>query len=159
MGCAGKLMADDLTALEDWAAPLLAQLTPAARRRAAKAVATALRKSQQQRIAQQQNPDGSPFERRKPQPGKLRRKRGRLKRAAMFAKLRRQKYLKARADGDTATVGYTGRAAAIARVHQDGLIDKVNQHLLVRYPRRVLLGFSASDRELVRDVLLAQLTD
>ncbi|MGN6655725.1 MAG: phage virion morphogenesis protein [Rhodanobacter sp.] len=151
-------MADDLTALEDWAAPLLAKLTPSARRKAAKAIALALRKSQQQRIAQQQNPDGSPFEPRKPQPGKLRRKRGRIKRAAMFAKLRRPKYLKARADGDTATVGYTGRAAAIARVHQEGGMDKVNKRILARYPRRVLLGFSAADRELVRDVLLAQLS-
>lgn len=152
-------MTDDLTALEDWAAPLLAQLTPSARRKAAKAVAIALRKSQQQRIAQQHNPDGSPFEPRKPQPGKLRRKRGRLARAAMFAKLRRPKYLKARGDGDTATVAFTGRAAAIARVHQEGGIDKVNQHLLVRYPRRLLLGFSAADREIVRDVILTQLTD
>lgn len=151
-------MSDDLTALEDWAAPLLAQLTPAARRRAAKAIATALRKSQQQRIAQQQNPDGSPFEPRKAQPGKLRRKRGRLKRAAMFAKLRRPKYLKARGDGDTATVEFAGHAAAIARVHQTGGMDKVNKRILVRYPRRVLLGFSAADRELARDVLLAQVS-
>jgi phage virion morphogenesis protein len=150
-------MSDDLTALEEWAAPLLAQLGPAGRRRAAKAIATALRKSQQQRIAQQQNPDGSAFAPRKPQPGKLRAKRGRIKRGAMFAKLRRPKYLKARGDGDTATVAFVGSAAAIARVHQEGGMDKVNKRILVRYPRRVLLGFTAADRELVRDQILAQL--
>lgn len=149
-------MADDLTALEDWAAPLLSALAPAARRRAARSIALALRKSQQQRIAQQQNPDGSAFEPRKG--GKLRSKKGRLQRGAMFAKLRRPKYLKARGDGDTATVEFTGRAGAIAAVHQYGRTDRVSKRgPLVRYPRRVLLGFSAADRELVRDVLLAQL--
>lgn len=143
-------MADDLTALEDWAAPLLAQLAPAERRRAARAIATALRKSQQQRIGQQQNPDGSAFEPRS--------KKGRIKRGAMFAKLRRPKYLKARGDGDTATVEFTDRAAAIAAVHQYGRTDRVsNRGPLVRYPRRVLLGFSAADRELVREQILAQL--
>jgi phage virion morphogenesis protein len=115
-----------------------------------------LRKSQQQRIAQQQNPDGSAFEPRKG--GKLRAKKGRIKRGAMFAKLRKAKYLKARGDGDTATVEFTGHAAGIAAVHQYGRADKVNkQGTVVRYPRRVLLGFSAADRELVREQILAQL--
>lgn len=150
-------MADDLTALEDWAAPLLAQLAPPARRRAAKTIATALRKSQQQRIAQQQNPDGSAFAPRKG--GKLRGKQGRIKRGAMFAKLRRPKYLKARGDGDTATVEFIGHAGDIAAVHQYGRTDRVSKRgPLVRYPRRRLLGFSAADRELVRDQILAQLT-
>lgn len=152
-------MADDLTALEDWAGALLDQLGPSGRRKAAKAVATALRKSQQQRIAQQQNPDGSPFVPRKAQPGKLRGKRGRIKRAAMFTKLRRATYLKARADADSASVEFVGRAATIAEVHQYGRTDKVNKRgTLVRYPRRLLLGFSADDRQLVRDVLIDHLS-
>jgi phage virion morphogenesis protein len=152
-------MADDLTALEDWAGVLLDRIGPTARRKVAKAVATALRKSQKQRIAQQQNPDGSAYAPRKHQPGKLRGKRGRIKRAAMFAKLRTSTYIKARADSDTATVEFTGRAAAIAGVHQDGRTDKVNKHgTVVRYPRRVLLGFSANDRQLVRDVLIDHLS-
>lgn len=150
-------MTDDLTALEDWAGGLLSKLTPAARRRAAKAIATALRKSQQQRIAQQQNPDGSAYVPRKTQPARA--KRGRIKRQAMFTKLRKSKYLKARATPDVASVAFVGRAAAIARVHQEGGTDKVNKRILARYPRRVLLGFSDADRELVRDVLLAQLAD
>ena len=152
-------MADDLTALEDWAGVLLDQLGPAGRRKAAKAVATALRKSQQQRIAQQQNPDGSAYAPRKKQPGKLRGKRGRIKRAAMFAKLRTSTYLKARADADTATVEFAGHAAGIAAVHQYGRTDKVSKRgPLVRYPRRILLGFSDDDRQLVRDVLIDQLS-
>lgn len=152
-------MADDLTALEDWAGALLAQLGPTGRRKAAKAVATALRTSQQRRIAQQQNPDGSAYAPRKHQPGKLRGKRGRIKRAAMFTKLRSATYLKARADADTATVEFAGHAAAIAGVHQYGRTDKVNKHgTVVRYPRRILLGFSADDRQLVRDVLIDQLS-
>jgi phage virion morphogenesis protein len=152
-------MADDLTALEDWAGVLLDRIGPTARRKVAKAVATALRKSQKQRIAQQQNPDGSAYAPRKHQPGKLRGKRGRIKRAAMFTKLRSASWLKARADADTATVEFKGRAAALAEVHQYGRTDKVNKHgTVVRYPRRILLGFSADDRQLVRDVLIDHLS-
>lgn len=152
-------MADDLTLLEDWAGALLNQLGPTGRRKAAKAVAAALRTSQQRRIAQQQNPDGSPYAPRKPQPGKLRGKRGRIKRAAMFSKLRSATYLKARADADTATVEFAGHAANIASVHQYGRTDKVNKHgTVVRYPRRILLGFSDDDRQLVRNVLIDQLS-
>ena len=151
-------MADDLTALEDWAGALLDRLSPAGRRKAAKAVATALRHSQQRRIAQQQNPDGTPYTPRKHQPGKLRGKRGRLKRAAMFSKLRSAKYLKARADADTATVQFADHAADIATTHQYGRTDKVNKHgTVVRYPRRILLGFSADDRQLLRDALIDHL--
>lgn len=150
---------DNLIALEDWAGGLLAGLTPAARRQIAKAVAVALRASQQRRIAQQQDPDGAAYAPRKARPSRLRGKAGRIKRQAMFAKLRRAKYLKATADATTATVAFTGRAGAIAAVHQQGGVDNVGkQGPRVRYPRRILLGFSAEDRELVRNIVLDHLT-
>lgn len=151
-------MNDELTVLEEWAAGLLSRLGPAGQRQMAKAVATALRKSQQQRIGQQQNPDGTPFAPRRKAP-KLRTKKGRIKRAKMFAKLRTSSWLKAKAEGSTAVVEFKGRAENIAKVHQLGLVDKVSPGgPRVRYPRRVLLGFSSGDRPLIRDTIIDRLS-
>lgn len=150
-------MADDLTQLEDWAGALLAKLQPAARRQLARTVAIDLRRSQQQRIAAQQNPDGSAYAPRKPK--QLRGKKGRIKRARMFIKLRQAKHLKATGDAQQATVQFLGRASRIARIHQYGETAEVAPGgPRVRYPRRELLGFTASDRERIRDRLIDHLT-
>jgi phage virion morphogenesis protein len=147
----------DLTLLEDWVDGLLLAIGPTARRRIAQSVAIALRRSQQQRIADQRNPDGTPYVPRKAH--KLRNKAGRIKRGKMFAKLRTAKYLKTHATADAAEVALMGRAARIARVHQYGLTDHVTANgPRVRYAKRVLLGFSSGDRELVRDLLLSRLS-
>ncbi|WP_042829869.1 phage virion morphogenesis protein, partial [Xanthomonas citri] len=82
---------DDLTALETWAAPLLARLQEGERRKLARKIGTALRRAQSQRIGKQQAPDGTPYAPRKQQ---LRDKAGRVKRKKMFAKLRQAKYFK-----------------------------------------------------------------
>ncbi len=58
-------MTNKLEALEDWAAVLLGQLEPASRNKLARSVGQALRRSQQQRIIAQQNPDGSKYAPRK----------------------------------------------------------------------------------------------
>lgn len=65
----------------------------------------------------------------------------------MFRRLRTAQFLKARATSDGTTVGFTGAAARIARVHQYGLRDRVNDRgAIASYPRRELLGLSKSDR-------------
>ncbi len=150
-------MAHDLTALERELGALAGALSADARRRMLRALAMDLRRSQQQRIAAQRNPDGTPFAARRP---KARGKSGHIRRrkARMFAKLRQARYMKASADADTAAVGYSGRAAAIARVHQEGLVDRVSRRgPRVRYAARRLLGFTPEDREHVRDVLIRHL--
>ena len=148
-------MTDDLALLEDWAGALLLKLAPSGRRKVAKAIADALRRSQQHRIAAQREPDGTPFVPRK-RLKDLRGKRGRIKRDAMFAKLRTAKYLKAKATADGASVEVTARAGRIATVHQYGEFDRVNAHgPRVRYPRRTLLGFAPDNRLLIRDLLIA----
>ena len=76
----------DLNALEDWAGGLLAKLSPTERRQLNQGIARNLRRSQQQRIALQQNPDGTPFAPRRSQKA-LRGKKGRIRRR-MFTKLR-----------------------------------------------------------------------
>lgn len=152
-------MSDDLTAIEAWAGALLAQLQPGQRRIVTRKIAQDLRRSQPQRIAAQQAPDGTPYEKRK-QRKNLRGKKGRIKRqkAAMFQKIRMQKNLKIEQDENQLSVGFFGRVARIARVHQEGLTDKVSKKgPKYRYPARPLLGFSATDQTLICDSLLRHL--
>jgi phage virion morphogenesis protein len=149
-------MSDDLSTLEAWAGALLAQLQPGQRRVVTRRIAQDLRRSQAQRIASQQAPDGAPYTERK-QRKNLRGKKGRIKRqkAAMFEKIRTQKNLKIEQDENQLSVGFFGRVARIARVHQEGLKDRVSKKgPEYHYPARPLLGFSATDQALIRDVLL-----
>ncbi|MBT0961664.1 phage virion morphogenesis protein [Aromatoleum toluclasticum] len=146
---------EDLQQLDARLGQLLAAVGDARRRHLARRIAIALRKSQAERIAAQQNPDGSAFEPRKPQP-QLRGKRGRIKR--MFESIRTRRHLKATSNADGATIGFSGRAGRIARVHQEGLIDAVNRRgLKVRYPVRTLLGFSPADLRTIRDTAIDHL--
>jgi phage virion morphogenesis protein len=153
---------DDLTALETWAAPLLARLQPAERRALARTIARELRASQAQRIATQQAPDGAAYTPRKPQktmPGQQVRKapRGAI-RAAMFLRLKSAKYLRATAAPQEAAVGFAGRAARIARVHQEGLRDVVKPGgPQYQYPARPLLGLTDAERDRIADLLLRHL--
>ena len=151
-------MANDLEALEDWAGVLLSKLEPAARSKLARSLAQKLRRNQQQRVKQQRNPDGSPYAARKPRD--LKGKKGRIKRQAkMFQKMPRARYLKAKGDGQSITVGFTGRVARIARVHQYGLKDRAEANAPeVRYEQREVLGFLKLDLELIRDEVLSALS-
>lgn len=150
-------MSEDLERLEAWAAPLLQQLQPAQRNRLARKVGIALRRSQQKRIASQQNPDGSPYApRRAPTPRRA--KAGRIKRGAMFAKIRQARHLRVRANAQEVSVGFAGRVSRIARIHQEGRADTVGSGgRKVTYERRLLLGFSPADEQLVRDLILDHL--
>lgn len=151
-------MSNRLEALEDWAAGLLGQLEPTSRNKLARSVGQALRRSQQQRIIAQQNPDGSKYAPRKQR--KLRGKKGRVKRKVkMFQKLRTSSFLKVQGDGNAISVSFTGRIARIARVHQYGLKDRAERGASeVKYEKRELLGFTHADLELIRDEILTYLT-
>ena len=150
-------MASNLEALEDWAGVLLSKLEPAARSKLARSLAQKLRRSQQQRVKQQRNPDGSPYAARKPRD--LKGKKGRIKhQAKMFLKMPRASYLKAKGDGQSITVGFTGRVARIARVQQYGLKDRAEANAPeVKYKQRQVLGLTEFDLDLIRDGLLAHL--
>jgi phage virion morphogenesis protein len=116
-----------------------------------------LRRSQQQRIIAQQNPDGSMYAPRKQR--NLRVKQGRVKRKVkMFQKLRTASFLKVQGDRNASNVGYTDHVARIARVHQYGLKDRAGPETTsVQYDSRVILGFAASDLEGIRDKFLSHL--
>lgn len=151
------MSADPLQQLEGWAGTLLAKLDAPARRRLAVTIAWELRRSQQQRIASQLDAEGAPFVPRKP---RLRDRRGAIRqRAALFTKLRTTKWLRTIGTADAAEVGFAGRVARIARIHQEGLRDRAAPGAPeVRYPRRAMLGFTSADREYVRDLLLLRIT-
>lgn len=140
--------------LDAWADALLAQLSPAARRQLARQIATDLRRRQQQRIAAQRNPDGTPYEPRKPQ---FRRKQGRIRRK-MFPKLRLARHLKTHATADHAMLYFTGQVQHVARVHHYGLRDRVQRRgPVVQYPARGLLGLSGDDQAMVAEWVLSHL--
>lgn len=149
----------ELAPFEAYVDALLARLQPAERRALARKIATSLRRSQDDRVAAQQNPDGSAFEPRKSR-APLRTRTGAVRRkvGAMFAKLRAAKHLSARATEQTAEAGFhNATVARVARVHQLGLRDRVRRFpgaAEVVYPQRVLLGFTEADRSATLDLLL-----
>jgi phage virion morphogenesis protein len=146
---------NDLEMLEHWTAPLLERLTSTARMQLAREIARDLRQSQRDRIKDQKNPDGSDFA-----PRKYRQKKGRIKRRAMFTKLRTNRYLKQKVTASEVTVGFYGRVSTLARVHQEGLRDRIRPNGPdIQYEERQLLGFSNSDRQLILDKLIDHLTD
>ena len=148
---------DNIHALATWLEPLLAQLQPAQMRTLARTVATKLRRSQADRVKQQRNPDRSAYKPRSQRnSGPATQERARVK--AMFAKLRTAKHLKATSSPTQATVGFVGRAARIAAVHQHGLQDTAQPGgPLITYHARVLLGFTEADVEMVGDVVMEHL--
>lgn len=150
-------MSNNLEALETWAAPLLRKIEPAERGKLARSLAQQLRRNQQQRVKGQANPDGTKYAPRKKRD--LRGKQGRIRRKLeIFQKLSKVAYLKAKGDGSSISVGFTGRVARIAGVHQYGLTDRAERGApKIKYERREVLGFTDSDLDIIRDGLLVHL--
>ncbi|GAB0715106.1 phage virion morphogenesis protein [Escherichia coli] len=145
----------ELTALQERLAGLIARLSPAARRQMAAEIAKKLRTSQQQRIKRQQAPDGTPYAARNRQP--VRSKKGRIKRE-MFARLRTNRFMKAKGSDSAAMVEFTGKVQRMARVHQYGLKDRPNRNSRdVQYDARPLLGFTRDDEQMIEDVIIRHL--
>lgn len=149
-------MADDLHALEDWATPLLSQLTGPKQRALARKIGQALRREQAARIASQRSPDGSAYVPRKTTNARL--QKGSIRRT-MFEKLRAARHLRVEVEDEGVAVGFFGRTARIARVHHYGLRDQVQPGgPTYQYPARGLLGMNDADRELIKDLLLQHLS-
>ncbi|MDT6962690.1 phage virion morphogenesis protein [Cupriavidus sp. SZY C1] len=139
---------DDLTA---WAGALLHNLAPSQRRTLMRAIAAELRRRQTLRIAAQRNPDGTPYQPRKP---RLRAKAGSVRRK-MFGKLRTARFMKTQADANSAAVEFAASVRRIAAVHQFGLRDRVNRGgLVVEYAQRELLGLADGDVERLGDLVV-----
>lgn len=146
-------MTDDIDALAGWVEPLLRKMEPAERRKLMKTVSRDLRKANQERMKQQEGPDGQNWEPRKKR--NLRGKKGSIRKKAMFTKLRTAKYLKIRTTPDAAGLAFAGLAGRIAAIHQYGLRAKVDKNGPVyNYPARQLLGFGRDDLELIANRVL-----
>lgn len=138
----------DMGDLQAWLQRMLATTSPSSRLRLARSIATDLRRSQYRRIAQQRNPDGTPYA---PRRAPLRTKAGRVRRGAMFQRLRQGAHMRARSDASSAAVEFTTRASRIARVHQEGMVDRVRPGgPRAAYARRELLGFTPTDIEQIK---------
>ncbi|WP_224798169.1 phage virion morphogenesis protein [Idiomarina abyssalis] len=135
---------------------LLEKLDTGQRKALARDISRHLRGSQAKRIRENENPDGSPYEDRKPQP-EMRKRKGSLR---MFRKIHRTKNLKAKATPNEASVGFTGFANHIARVNQYGLRARVNERgLQHKYPERELLGLTDKDRDFIEETMVKHVDD
>ena len=152
----------DLAQFEETLEQLLAGIDEGGRRRLARKIGAALRRSQAQRIASQRNPDGSAYE-----PRKLRTKTGRIKRQAkagpMFRKLRQARFLQVEASEAEVSVGYfAATVARVAAVHHYGLRDRVSRDRgspEVTYARRELVGFTSDERARILELAIEHLGD
>lgn len=148
----------DLRKLEDWAGALLVKLEPKERRKINQTIARELRRSQQQRIRAQRNPDGTTYAPRKKNPQRT--KTGRIKQKAMFKKLSLASRLRMNSSANAVGIAFMSRNARIARVHQYGLHDSPGgKSPRVKYDKRELLGFTDSDLEMIKDRLIDHLGD
>jgi phage virion morphogenesis protein len=140
---------------------LAAQVQPAEARRLTRMIANGLRSRNAERIAGQENLDGSAYEPRKP----LRDRRGRIldrqKTGPMFRQIRKLKHLGRRASADEAAIGFFDRVTSrIAGVHQHGLRDRVTREAdapQASYPKRELIGVTDRDRDWILDQALEHL--
>lgn len=148
----------DLRKLEDWAGALLVKIEPKERRRINQTIARELRRSQQQRIKAQRNPDGSAYVPRKKTPKRTRS--GKIKQKAMFHKMAQATRLRMNSTADAVGIAFMSRTARIARVHQYGLSESPGgKSPRVKYDKRELLGFTDSDIEMIKDRLIDHLGD
>ena len=145
---------DAFADLDGWLKSAIAATAPAARKRLLRDIVRELRKRNQARITRQVAPDGEKWEpRKKNARGKVR------STAKMLIGLRAARRMRIKVKADGAELGYEGRTARIAAVHQFGGLDAVSDNgPRVRYPARPLLGVSADDRAMVRSLLLNELS-
>lgn len=84
------------------------------------------------------------------------RTRATIKQRVMFRKLRRYALLKSGSTANEAWVGFTGRAAEIAEVHQKGGIDRASKKgPRIRYAQRQLLGLTKGEESEILNILVA----
>lgn len=150
-------------ALDNWAQVLISRLDAKGRRKLMRTLALDLRRANQKRITAQVDPDGSPWEPRKPQnrgTPKIRDKKGRIRRKKkMLLGLRDGRRLKVTSSPNALTVGFSGKTARIARIHHYGLKERMAPNgIMVQYAERQLLGISGEDESRLRDLLLEHLS-
>lgn len=130
---------DAIVGLNHWLDQIALRLEPGQRLELMRRLAQGLRVRHRDRIKQQRDPDGYRFIPRK------RNQIGRIKRqGALFQNIGKQ--LKTEYSSDHAAVGFGGRTAFVAKVHQEGENIKPYRYAKpTQYPIRELVGFSKDD--------------
>lgn len=143
---------DAIIGLNTWLDTLAIQLQPSQRRELMRRLAQGMRVRMRDRIKQQRDPDGNRFiPRKRDQIGKLKRQ------GAMFKRIGRD--IKTEYSPDHAAVGFGGRTATVARVHQLGLVIKPSRlSKPTRYARRELVGFGEDDVKWIEQQIQGFLT-
>ncbi|BET96444.1 phage virion morphogenesis protein [Xenorhabdus taiwanensis] len=81
------------------------------------------------------------------------------KKTRMFKKLATARYLRLSASDKEAVIFFAPKVAAVARVHQFGLTERMRgKHIDVQYPQRRLLGLTPQDIAHIEAQILAHLT-
>ncbi len=144
-------MSKNFEELASYLEPFIQRLTTGERAKLSRQIGRDLRKSQASRISAQKNPDGSGYT---PRRKRLRDQKGKIKRK-MFTKLKNNAHLKLLSNADAIAIGFVGRVARIADVHQRGLKDRAAAGAPnVVYPKRELLGFTDHEIKVIEDSLL-----
>ena len=148
-------MSDDVQQIKVALAALLNNISKPRRRLLYQQLGRELARNQRRRIKAQPNPDGSPYEPRKPRK-QFGKKKGRIKRQLMFRKLVTPAHMKLRYQEEGISLGFYGGDAAIAAVHQYGLYSKPSEYknFKVKYAQRELLGFTEEDIEMIERFVL-----
>ncbi|TVT83422.1 phage virion morphogenesis protein [Acinetobacter colistiniresistens] len=145
----------ELEALTEHLGSMLNQLSDQERRKLEMQIGRKLRASQKSRITKQQNPDGSAYVPRK---FRLQNKKNKIKNK-MFNLIKNAKYMRFERTAQGIAIGFAGRVAFIARVHQYGLRDKVEKDgPTVQYASRELLGFTAEEMDMIETEVIKYLS-
>jgi len=132
---------DAYAGLDHWLDQIALRLEPTQRRELMRRLAQGLRVRQRDRIKQQRDPNGHRFiPRQRNQIGNKKRQ------GDLFQNI--GKDIKTEYSADHAAVGFGGRTAVVAEVHQQGKTIKPSRYAkATHYPIRELVGFSKDDEK------------
>lgn len=170
-------MADNFSRLVPWVNAIAQRLSPAQMRKLSRKIGMALRRTNAQRIAANQTPEGSAMEPRKPRPKRelpgwleqriranpalrAKFKKRRPIRNKMFPKIRRVSNMTVKPRADGVEVGFNSKMARGAYTHHFGLRDRVSRFRdapQAKYPARPLLGFGPDDDDTILAAVLDQI--
>lgn len=135
---------DAYAGLDHWLDQIALRLEPIQRRELMRRLAQGLKVRQRDRIKQQRDPDGHRFiPRKRNQIGNKKRQ------GALFQNIGKE--IKTEYSADHTAVGFGGRTAIVAEVHQQGKTIKPSRYAkATHYPIRELVGFSKDDEKWIQ---------
>lgn len=139
---------DAYAGLDHWLDQIALRLEPTQRRELMRHLAQGLRVRTRDRIKQQRDPDGHRFiPRKRNQIGNKKRQ------GALFQNIGKQ--IKTEYSANHAAVGFGGRTAIVAEVHQQGKTIKPSHYAKpTNYSIRELVGFSKDDEKWIKNQLI-----